>query len=151
MRFSMSAIIYWQNPCKLPMCFRCIKAWCLLFSRRFSRTCLEWISFNFFVCFIFNVSLGSAPKRKKQQYLMLYQTWNRTSVYFKLALSASYVIFMMWKTLPRRHRGDFVQNPVVEYPRQMIPHWRNEKTLSNMDGSSGNIRGGCRRPISFFS
>ena len=36
----------------------------MLFSRRFSRTCLEGISFNFFVCFIFNVSLGSAPKRK---------------------------------------------------------------------------------------
>ena len=36
----------------------------LAFSRRFSRTCLEGISFNFFVCFIFNVSLGSAPKRK---------------------------------------------------------------------------------------
>ena len=30
----------------------------------FSRTCLEGISFKFFVCFIFNVSLGSAPKRK---------------------------------------------------------------------------------------
>ena len=25
---------------------------------------LEGISFNFFVCFIFNVSIGSAPKRK---------------------------------------------------------------------------------------
>ena len=37
----------------------------MLFSRRFSRTCLEGISVNFFVCFIFNVSLGSAPKRKK--------------------------------------------------------------------------------------
>ena len=36
----------------------------LAFSRRFSRKCLEGISFKFFVCFIFNVSLGSAPKRK---------------------------------------------------------------------------------------
>ena len=36
----------------------------MLFSRRFSRTCLEGISFKFDVCFIFNVSLGSAPKRK---------------------------------------------------------------------------------------
>ena len=34
------------------------------FSGRFSRASLEGISFNFFVCFIFNVSLGSAPKRK---------------------------------------------------------------------------------------
>ena len=34
------------------------------FSGRFSRTCLEGISFKFFVCFIFNVSLGSALKRK---------------------------------------------------------------------------------------
>ena len=46
------------------MCFRCIKAFMHAFSGRFSRTCLEGISFNFFVCFIFNVSLGSAPKRK---------------------------------------------------------------------------------------
>ena len=60
----MSAIIYWQNPCKLPMSFRCIKAYMLAFSGRFSRKCLEGISFKFFVCFIFNVSLGSAPKRK---------------------------------------------------------------------------------------
>ena len=34
------------------------------FSGRFSRASLEGISFNFFVCFIFNVSIGSAPKRK---------------------------------------------------------------------------------------
>ena len=34
------------------------------FSGRFSRASLEGISFNFFVCFILNVSLGSAPKRK---------------------------------------------------------------------------------------
>ena len=46
------------------MSFRCIKAFMHAFSGRFSRTCLEGISFNFFVCFIFNVSLGSAPKRK---------------------------------------------------------------------------------------
>ena len=36
----------------------------LAFSGRFSRASLEGISFKFFVCFIFNVSLGSAPKRK---------------------------------------------------------------------------------------
>ena len=36
----------------------------LAFFGRFSRKCLEGISFKFFVCFIFNVSLGSAPKRK---------------------------------------------------------------------------------------
>ena len=60
----MSAIIYWQNPCKLPMSFRCIKAYMPAFSGRFSRKCLEGISFKFFVCFIFNVSIGSAPKRK---------------------------------------------------------------------------------------
>ena len=34
------------------------------FSGRFSRASLEGISFNFFVCFILNVSIGSAPKRK---------------------------------------------------------------------------------------
>ena len=36
----------------------------MLFSRRFSRKCLEGISFKFFVCFIFNVLLGSAPTKK---------------------------------------------------------------------------------------
>ena len=34
------------------------------FSGRFSRASLEGISFKMFVCFIFNVSIGSAPKRK---------------------------------------------------------------------------------------
>ena len=60
----MSAIIYYQNPCKLLISFRCIKAYMHAFSGRFSRASLEGISFKFFVCFIFNVSLGSAPKRK---------------------------------------------------------------------------------------
>ena len=46
------------------MSFRCIKAFMHAFSGRFSRASLEGISFKFFVCFIFNVSLGSAPKRK---------------------------------------------------------------------------------------
>ena len=56
----MSAIIYWQNHCD----FRCVKAFMHAFSGRFSRASLEGISFNFFVCFILNVSIGSAPKRK---------------------------------------------------------------------------------------
>ena len=62
-----AGILQWTrqlNPCTLLMSFRCIKAFMHAFSGRFSRTCLEGISFNFFVCFIFNVSLGSAPKRK---------------------------------------------------------------------------------------
>ena len=46
------------------MSFRCIKAFMHAFSGRFSRASLEGISFKFFVCFIFNVSLGSASKRK---------------------------------------------------------------------------------------
>ena len=36
----------------------------LAFSGRFSKASLEGISFKFFVCFIFNVSPGSAPKKK---------------------------------------------------------------------------------------
>ena len=31
------------------------------------------------------------PKEKKHQYLSLYQNWNRTPVYFELAVSASYI------------------------------------------------------------
>ena len=38
------------------MSFRCIKAYMLAFSSRFSRKCIEGISFIFFVCFIFNWS-----------------------------------------------------------------------------------------------
>ena len=90
----MSAIIYWRIHCKLPRSFRCIKAYMLAFSGRFSRKCLEGISFNFFVCFIFNWSIGSAPKKKKHQYLTLYQNWNRTQVYFELVVSASYTIWL---------------------------------------------------------
>ena len=43
--------------------FICIKAYMLAFSGRFSRKYLEGISFNFFVCFIFKWSIGSAPKQ----------------------------------------------------------------------------------------
>ena len=53
-----------MNPCKLPMSFKCIKAFIHAFSGRFSRASLEGISLKFFVYFILNVSIGSAPKRK---------------------------------------------------------------------------------------
>ena len=49
----------------------------LAFSGRFSRSCLEGISLNLMYVFIFSWSIGSAPK-KKRQYPMLYQNWNRT-------------------------------------------------------------------------
>ena len=55
LRFSMSAIIYYQNPCKLLISFRCIKAFMHAFSGRFSKASLEGTSFKFFVCSIFNV------------------------------------------------------------------------------------------------
>ena len=67
-------LLLWDLAClplyigRIPVNCQCVSdvLWheCLLFSRRFSRTCLEGISFKFFVCFIFNVSLESAPKRK---------------------------------------------------------------------------------------
>ena len=75
-------------PVSCQCCFRCIKAFMHAFSGRFSRTCLEGISFIFFVCFIFNWSIGSAPK-KKHKYLTLYQNWHKTPPYFELAKSAS--------------------------------------------------------------
>ena len=46
--------------------------------------------FQIFCMFYLQCITRKCAKEKKQQYLMLYQTWNRTSVYFKLALSASY-------------------------------------------------------------
>jgi len=60
------------------------------FSGRFSRASLEGISFNFFVCFIFNISIGSAPKRKNIdiQYLSRF----RMPVYFKSIFMSSYAI-----------------------------------------------------------
>ena len=67
-------LLLWDLAClplyigRIPVNCQCVsdvyRHECLLFSRRFSRKCLEVISFKFFVCFIFNVSLGSAPKRK---------------------------------------------------------------------------------------
>ena len=69
------------------------------FSGRFSRTCLEGISFNFFVCFIFNVSLRSAPKRKNfdiqhntrvasgGQFTLNYHAPSLTSVWLVLKLN----------------------------------------------------------------
>ena len=46
--------------------------------------------FQIFCMFYLQCITRKCAKEKKQQYLMLYQTWNRTSVYFKLAVSASY-------------------------------------------------------------
>ena len=46
--------------------------------------------FQLFCMFYLRLINRKCVKEKKQQYLMLYQTWNRTSVYFKLAVSASY-------------------------------------------------------------
>ena len=37
----MAAIIYYQNPCKLLISFRCIKAYMPAFSGRFSRESLQ--------------------------------------------------------------------------------------------------------------
>ena len=48
--------------------------------------------FQLFCMFYLRLINRKCAKEKKQQYLMLYQTWNRTSVYFKLAISASYTI-----------------------------------------------------------
>ena len=93
LRFSMSAIIYWQNPCKLPMSFRCIKAFMHAFSGRFSRASLEGISFNFFVCFIFNVSIGRAPKKITSIFNVIPELKKNPSFklgfYFELAVSVS--------------------------------------------------------------
>ena len=46
--------------------------------------------FQLFCMFYLRLINRKCAKEKKQQYLMLYQTWNRTPVYFKLAVSASY-------------------------------------------------------------
>ena len=54
--------------------------------------------FQIFCMFYLQCITRKCAKEKKQQYLMLYQTWNRTSVYFKLALSASYqYCCIFWK------------------------------------------------------
>ena len=50
--------------------------------------------FQLFCIFYNRLINRKCAKEKKQQYLMLYQTWNRTSVYFKLADSASYVWYV---------------------------------------------------------
>ena len=114
----MSAIIYWQNPCKLPMSFRCIKAYILACSGRFSRKCLEGISFNFFVFFIFDWSIGSVLKKKT--YVSLYQNWNRTPVYSKLAVNTSntfreVLMSLVWIII--RRRPDWEENRLRAHKR----------------------------------
>ena len=69
----------------------------MLFSRRFSRTCLEGISFKFFVCFIFNVSLGSAPKRKKL-WKKMYTIFAWLVTLFKPKASFAYLSIEAWQT-----------------------------------------------------
>ena len=68
----------------------------MLFSGRFSRTCLcRRDFFQFFCMFYLRLINRKCAKEKKHQYLMLYQNWNRTTVYFKLAVSASYVVAVL--------------------------------------------------------
>ena len=51
--------------------------------------------FQIFCMFYLQCITRKCAKEKKQQYLMLYQTWKRTSVYFKLALSWSYIFLSL--------------------------------------------------------
>ena len=46
--------------------------------------------FQLFCMFYLQCINRKCAKEKKHQHLMLYQNWNRTPVYFKLAVSASY-------------------------------------------------------------
>ena len=47
--------------------------------------------FQLFCMFYLRLINRKCAKEKKHQYLTLYQNWNRTPVYFELAVSASYV------------------------------------------------------------
>ena len=49
--------------------------------------------FQLFCIFYLQLINRKCAKEKKHQYLTLYQNWNRTPVYFELAVSASYLIF----------------------------------------------------------
>ena len=86
----MSAIIYYQNPCKLPVSFRCIKAFMHVFSGRFSRASLEGISFNFFLFYLRCINRKCA-KEKTHWYPTYYQSRCRMPVNFKSIVIASYV------------------------------------------------------------
>ena len=60
----MSAIIHWQNPCKLPMSFRCIIAKthkCLLFPEGF----LEYVWKGFLSTFLYVLSSIDQKEVKK--------------------------------------------------------------------------------------
>ena len=63
----------------------------MLFSRRFSRTCLEGISFKFFCMFYLQCITRKCAKEKKLWYPMLYQSGVRRPVYFKSIVMSSYM------------------------------------------------------------
>ena len=65
--------------------------------------------FQLFCMFYLRLINRKCTKEKIQQYLMLYQTWNRTSVYFKLAVIASYYFIkslLEFKGTSTEHSGE---------------------------------------------
>ena len=88
------------------MIFSRIKAYMLAFSGSFSRKCLEGISFNFFVCFIFNVSIGSAPKKKTSTFNVIPKLKQSPSL---LQISCQFLVCQKVQKM-RRQKIDVVQN-----------------------------------------
>ena len=77
-------------------------------------------------CFIFNWLIGSVLK-KKHQYLTLYRNWNRTPVYFELAVSditSTHSLNGSWLGLGLNH-GSPSPHPLYNDSRQLewsVPH-----------------------------
>ena len=55
--------------------------------------------FQLFCMFYLRLINRKCAEEKKHPYLTLYQNWNRTPVYFELAVSASYVVFNVKKSM----------------------------------------------------
>ena len=51
--------------------------------------------FQLFCMFYLRLIYRKCAKEKKNQYLTVYQNWNRTRVYFELAVSASYILVVI--------------------------------------------------------
>ena len=94
--------------------------------------------FQFFCMFYLRLINRKCAKEKKQQYLMLYQTWNRTSVYFKLAVRSSYFVQKFGQKRPIKPSQRSQENTAAYMEYQPPTRWSrqraNDRYKDHLDG-----------------
>ena len=97
--------------------------------------------FQLFCMFYLRLINRKCAKEKKQQYLMLYQTWNRTSVYFRQTWNLSKILHRRIFRLKILHRQFHLiltvlvrKNTKNEWKWRNLHRWQKFYTAAGSDG-----------------